>query len=220
MGKVIVTLMVLVFNVTALAGDLTLANLLLRTRAYWGEYNSANSGWPDSVLIPIINDAEAMIAHVGKAIERDTTILLDSLVDSYDLPSDFDGPLLVRKYGKTTVPGILTFVPFPLYSQGYDNQGNVPEHYSIGDNDLWVWPLPTESSKDSLRLVYYASPSGMDSTSDTCDLTGYWERLIPLVAKDLIKLKDLTADQLLAKITAEIQAWQREHLMKQAEAQP
>jgi len=211
MRKAIVLLLVLVLASVATAGTLTLSDLLLRTRAYWGEYNSANSNWPDSVLTPIINDAEAMVAHVAKCIERDTTIVFVENQENYALPSDYDGHIGVKRYGKTTNPANLLFVSYDQYSRMPKQEGAQPDHFSIADDEIFIWPVPEEDEKDSIRVIYYAYASGMSAGSDTCDVKKYWQGIIPMVAKDLIGLKDQPASDVLTKVRGEITAWRRDH---------
>ncbi len=189
---------------------LTRTEIRQRLRLNWGEFVSTNSYYPDSVLNLAIADAEYNIAHFGRALERDTVIHMLGATEYYSLPSMFDGHIALYRHSKNTAPVMIPFVDQKALSSGVTSSTPL-QQFTIYNSKLYVFPTAS-SDGDSVRLLYFAFPTPMSADTSTCSLGEYWSRLVPIVANDLIRLKDMPAESIIQIIRPKIEEYRRNYI--------
>ncbi len=204
----------IVLLLSACANGLNRSDIRVRTRTYWGQLFAANSNLPDSILDNATNTAQALVAHIGQARERDTSITLTSTATSYSLPSDFDGVTGVYGTTRTIAPAVLRFMPYREFTMGYADKS--PSEYSIHNAQLYVWPKPKDN-KDSVRVLYFSTVTKMDYDTATCRLPAVWHELIPFVAVEVLKIPDVGTVAAMQTINDLIMAWKRNYVEKLSE---
>lgn len=209
----IIRILLLLCALSSSALCATRSDVRLNTRVYWGEVYTDLSYYPDSIVNAVINDAQALIAHVGMAIERDTTINLVENRGRYALPSNFDGCIGVFNWNDATGQITQDFMTWDTFSKGLADA--TVQQYSIWANYLYSFPRPTEG-EDSILVLYYAKALDMDADTTTCQLPAHWVSVLPQIATDLLKVKDKDDPQFLLQLEQKILAFRREHVKRQS----
>lgn len=203
----------IVLAVSASAASLTRLEIRQRLRTYWGEFRTTNSFYPDSVLNPIINDAQWYIAHFGQAIERETTFAMTQDLSVYNLPADFDGVVGVLRKNKNTKPIVMNFMPWEQFSFGAVEQ----YQYTIYNQKFYTFPIP-EANYDSITVMFFGIATDLSADTSHSTLPLYWSRAVPVIADQLIRLKDQTPEQdIFTAIEAKVKQLKRSHLTQAAQ---
>ncbi len=146
---------------------------------------------PDSVLLWFFNDAQTMIATVGRTNEAETTFVLADTALAYVLPSDFYVLEAViinpdpRAEGTTPAyPSALQVVPRRELGKGVVMSPKRPSQVSKWKDSL-IFDRASESGLDTVTVDYFAYPVQLATVTDTIDLP---EAYLPLL-KDYVMVK-------------------------------
>lgn len=141
---------------------------------------------PDSVIRAFANDAQKLIAQLGKVIQKRTTIAVNNTAFEYGLPSDFyDVEVVVLQPATPSVPGAvnknglsLQYVPMKEFGRGNAPDNDKPSMYSIWDDTLHLNRRSASSEFDTVRVFYYADPRFLTGDTSTIDLPVHAEELL------------------------------------------
>ena len=138
------------------------------------------------VLVDFINDAQALIAAIGRTNQAETTIVVSS-PQTYALPSDFyqvqtvllnADPAAVADPRRTS----LKYVPTEMFGRLFTVKTSRPTQYSIWADSLWV-DVGSVTDEDTVFVFYFARPTELSDTSSTVDLP---QQHIPLL-KEIVR---------------------------------
>jgi hypothetical protein len=147
--------------------------------------------FPDSVMIPFVNDAQTSIATMGRTKERQTTFVLTTGQFAYPLPSDFyvvEAVIINRDWAGKDEPDnhafALQIVPRRELGKSGMPPAMRPSQVSKW-NDSLVFDKDTKNDLDTITVDYFARPVILDAVTDTIDLPDVY---LPLL-KDYVLAK-------------------------------
>lgn len=145
--------------------------------------------FPDTVLRDFANDAQMLIATIGKTKQSDTSIALVGTGFSYALPSDFylawaaiinANPDL--DLDDNNRPYYLDYVPSEKYGWSAPTGEGRPTAFTVWSDSLFT-DVVSASEIDTIALKYFALPTAMTGVGSDIDLPAAY---IPLL-KDAVQ---------------------------------
>lgn len=149
------------------------------------------SRFPDSVMLGIINDMTSLIATTTRAKEADTTYVPASMTWILTLPADYylrntltmnKSPIALSQQNSTGYR--LAYVPWEDYGVTLSPRAGRPDQFSVWNGSLYLNKMCL-SGLDTLKLLYWAFPTALDTLADTVDLPGQY---IPLLKAYVLKI--------------------------------
>lgn len=184
---VFILLAVLCVSVTAYAGTqttstTTVSTIIERVRLEIWEPSARTVSNDD--IISWINDGMVDLANKTGCLEE-TTISITIVENqyTYDITTDFlsvEGCWYDSE--DTTDPvRVSTLIRAPIYNirTGQEKERGRPKAFTIWDNDLIVWPIPTaDHAGDTLNLYAVAMPTSVSSVSDNIGTPYYLDQAL------------------------------------------
>lgn len=144
--------------------------------------------FPDSVLRDFTNDAQTLIATIGKTKQAETTIVCGSGY-SYPLPADyflFWALILnadpAQEYTASNPPHYLDYVPPERYGKVAFVGTDRPSAFTVWGDSLLL-NIPSYRESDTVSFKYLALPLALTDDTSTVDLPGAY---VPLL-KDAVQ---------------------------------
>lgn len=156
--------------------------------------------WTDDQLTRWANESLRDIARRSEVLQdiRSYTVIANQL--TYDLPEDMIRIYRVEYRRDSVDIRPLEFQPFQsmddIWYWSREITGSEPDYYTIwgypgGDSSaLYLFPVPSETLADGLRLFYYRLPRKMVQDDDLADLPAGWEDLVPLYVEVVARRKE------------------------------
>jgi hypothetical protein len=144
--------------------------------------------FPDSVLRDFTNDAQTLIATIGKTKQAETTIVCGAGY-SYPLPGDYFlhwAAILnadpAKEYDASNPPHYLDYIPPEKYGHVAFIGSDRPASFTVWGDSLLL-NIPSYSENDTVSFKYLAEPTALTTDSSTIDLP---DAFIPLL-KDAVQ---------------------------------
>lgn len=187
MKRLIFCAIVVVLAATA-AQSATLGKLKQRLQERRIDLDS--SRFPDTVLAGFASQAMSIIATVGKAVQSETTMVVDVNVDRLPLPNR---KILVQAAIINANPKdpdskrqVLSYVSPPEVGKSFAASGDRIQQFTVW-NDTIVFDRPSSSGLDTVTVWYYAMPPEVDSLTDTLEIP---DTYLPLLVEMVLSMCD------------------------------
>lgn len=138
------------------------------------------------VLLSLTNDAQDLIATIGRTNQADTSIVMDVGEIKWSLPSDWFEVFAVHISPDQTVEGArvtrLKYVPADEWGKEFEDDISRASQYTIWGDTLIV--EMASAVEDTLTIRYFALPTSAADTSGTVDLPA---RYIPMLKEIVVQ---------------------------------
>ena len=163
----------------------------------------------DADLIANINEAQKYIVREAEILlQGSSTTTTVSGTQNYALPLDF------LYFVRLTFDGLKLFqVNFNEIDEAEFDETldtGLPTNYYIFNDQIYLYPIPNQVK--TLRLWYYKSPTTLDETTDSLEISSNWDDVVATYAAYLASIKDDSlkkADYLMQECNAKLLSYKR-----------
>ncbi len=178
----------------------TLTELLLDCRRHLDETNAQY--WTDPELVYWIYEGLRDVARRTECLQDVKRYTVNSGQGQYDLPTDMlrINRVVYRQSAGYTYPLELSSLQNldDVWGTAQEIVGSQPYWCAVwgspglGTQQLYLYPIPSQTLDDGLRVFYYRLPKKPDTThgSDPVDIPSGWEDLIPLYVEVVARRKE------------------------------
>lgn len=156
--------------------------------------------WENAEILRWCNEALRDVARRSEVLQTVSSYTINANQITYPLPEDMLRIYRVEYRSSSSYIKPLEFQPLQtmddIWYWSREVTGSQPDYYSIwgypgGDESaLYIFPIPSETLADGLRIFYYRLPRKMLNDYDIADIPAGWEDLIPLYVEHVARRKE------------------------------
>lgn len=156
--------------------------------------------WESDELTAYINEACREIARRSETLKKWKSYKVEAGREAYPFPEDMFRIYRVEYRRSSDSAQVLEYQPFQsmddIWFRSRGTTGGDPIYWTewsypgAADNGLYIYPIPSDTISDGLRVMYYALPRLMISEDDIAEIPAGWEDLAVLFVEYKARRKE------------------------------